>query len=340
MLFNSWEFAVFLPMVYILYWSMPHKYRAGLLLVASYFFYMSWNPKYVLLILVSTLVSYLCGIGIEKFEKHKKAIVILSASLELGILFLFKYAQFVIDTAANILNVFHIYTLDKLTLSLILPVGISFYTFQTLSYIIDVYRGRVLAERNFGIYALYVSFFPQLVAGPIERPERLIPQFRQEKKFDYDEQVKGLLLIAWGLFQKICIADALSVFVDNTYSDLFASSSLAVLISVFMFSIQIYCDFAGYSTIAVGVAKLLGFELMQNFRSPYYASSIREFWKRWHISLTTWFTDYVYIPLGGNRVKKWKHYRNLFITLLLSGVWHGADWTFFIWGGYMEPIKL
>lgn len=333
MLFNSLAFAIFMPVVFVLYWFVPHKYRWELLLAASYFFYMSWNPQYAILIIITTVVSFLCGKGIEQHRIHKKGILAFGVIIELGILFVFKYVGFTMNTVIDIATLFGITIPYNVTLNLILPVGISFYTFQTMSYIIDIYRGRVSAENHFGIYALYVSFFPQLVAGPIERPENLLPQFRKEKYFDYDSTVYGLLLIVWGLFEKIAIADALAVFVDKTFAELYTRGPLTVLISIIFFTLQIYCDFCGYSTMAVGVAKVLGFDLMSNFRSPYLAPTVKEFWRRWHISLTSWFTDYIYIPLGGSRVGKLKHYRNIMITFLLSGLWHGADWTYIIWGG-------
>lgn len=333
MLFNSFAFAVFMPVVFIIYWGISHKYRWVLLLLASYFFYMSWTPGYVILLLLTTAVSFLCGKGIDRYRVYKKVILIVGVVIELGVLFVFKYAGFAGDILLDLVGLLGINIPYNGAVNLLLPVGISFYTFQTMSYIIDVYNGKILPERHFGIYALYVSFFPQLVAGPIERPENLLSQFREEKCFDYDSVVYGLLLIVWGLFEKIAIADALAPFVDKTFADLQAKGSLSVLIAIVFFTLQIYCDFCGYSTMAVGIAKVLGFDLMHNFKSPYFAFTVKDFWRRWHISLTTWFTDYIYIPLGGNRVGKLRHYRNIMITFLLSGLWHGADWTYIIWGG-------
>jgi D-alanyl-lipoteichoic acid acyltransferase DltB (MBOAT superfamily) len=326
-------FAVFLPIVFILYWAMPHKFRWFLLLVASYYFYMSWNAKYVFLILFTTVISYSSAILLEKQEnkKAKKLILAGTAILCLGVLFVFKYFNFVSSSITGILNLFSL-KLSPITLKLLLPVGISFYTFQTLSYVIDVYRGDVKAERHFGYYAVFISFFPQLVAGPIERTRNLLPQIKQEHKFDYDQAVYGLKLMVWGYFKKLAIADVVSTYVDTAYSSLDTCSSFELLTAVLFFTIQIYCYFSGYSDIAIGTAKLLGVDLMKNFNSPYFSTSIKEFWSRWHISLSTWFRDYVYIPLGGNRCSEAKRDRNLMITFLASGLWHGASWTYVVWG--------
>jgi D-alanyl-lipoteichoic acid acyltransferase DltB (MBOAT superfamily) len=333
MLFNSLAFAVFLPIVFILYWVMPHKFRWILLLVASYYFYMSWNAKYVFLILFTTVISYNSAIFLEKQEnkKMKKLILTGTAILCLGVLFVFKYFNFVSESITKIIGMFSI-NLNPITLNLLLPVGISFYTFQTLSYVVDVYRGDVKAERHFGYYAVFISFFPQLVAGPIERTRNLLPQIKKEHKFDYGQATYGLKLMAWGYLKKLAIADVLSQYVDKAYSSLNTCTGFDLLVAVFFFTIQIYCDFSGYSDIAIGTAKLLGINLMKNFNSPYFSTSIKEFWNRWHISLSTWFKDYVYIPLGGNRCSKAKRDRNLLITFLTSGLWHGASWTYVIWG--------
>ena len=334
MLFNSFAFAVFMPLVFILYWLLPHKYRWFLLLISSYYFYMSWNPKYVVLILSATAVTYLAGLLLEKTEKPRlrKGILAACFGICLGLLFFFKYFNFFSESFAKLLGMFAI-PMHPVTLKVLLPVGISFYTFQTLSYVIDVYRGRVQPQHHFGIYATFVSFFPQLVAGPIERTENLLPQIGSEKTFRYDQAAYGLKLMAWGFFKKLAIADVLAPLVDQAYGNLAGCSTLDLAAAVFCFSFQIYCDFSGYSDIAIGAAKLLGIDLMVNFRSPYFAKSIREFWSRWHISLSTWFRDYVYIPLGGNRGGSFKTCRNLFITFLVSGLWHGASWTFVVWGG-------
>lgn len=329
-LFNSLAYAVFLPAVFILYWVLPHKARWSLLLAASYYFYMSWNAAYVVLIAATTLVSYGCALLLEKTDnvRKKKRYVGTALFLSLGILFVFKYYNFTASLLEGIHEAIRIPRLDVL-----LPVGISFYTFQTLSYVIDVYRGRTRAERNLGVYATFVSFFPQLVAGPIERSSNLLPQITSEKRFDYASATYGIRLILWGLYKKMVIADNLAVFVDRVFENVQHYQGYSFVLAAFFFSIQIYCDFSGYSDIARGSAKLLGIDLMENFRSPYFSSSIREFWSRWHISLSTWFRDYVYIPLGGNRKGRFRTILNNLITFLVSGLWHGANVTYLVWGG-------
>lgn len=329
MLFNSLAYAIFLPSVFLLYWILPHKFRWMLLLVSSYFFYMTWNTKYVVLISTTTVVSYLCAILIEKTEKvvFKRLSFIGAVVISLGILYFFKYYNFSMDLLERFIS------LNAPRYSFLLPVGISFYTFQTLSYVIDVYNGKVAAEKNIGIYATFVSFFPQLVAGPIERTSNLMPQIKSEKRFDYDSAKYGMRLILWGLFKKMVIADNLALWVDQVYGDVISYEGCSLALAAFFFSIQIYCDFSGYSDIARGSAKLLNIELMDNFKSPYFSASIREFWSRWHISLSTWFRDYVYIPLGGNRVSKGRNILNYLATFLISGLWHGANLTFVVWGG-------
>jgi D-alanyl-lipoteichoic acid acyltransferase DltB (MBOAT superfamily) len=333
MLFNSMKYAIFLPIVFILYWLIPQKFKWTLMLIASYYFYMSWNVKFVVLILFTTVVSYATALFISKTKVQRcKKILLISALVScFGVLFFFKYFNFFFDTLTDALKVFTI-QLHPLTLSLILPVGISFYTFQTLSYTIDVYKGDIEAEPHFGKYATFISFFPQLVAGPIERAGNLLPQIKQEHFFSYDNATYGLKFIAWGLFKKTIIADSLAVYVNLVYNNVNAYTGLSLIIATVFFAFQIYCDFSGYSDIAIGSAKLFGIDLMTNFKSPYFAASIKEFWSRWHISLSTWFKDYVYIPLGGNRVGKSRHKLNLMITFLISGLWHGANWTFIIWG--------
>lgn len=339
MLFNSFAFAVFLPIVFLLYWALPHKFRWPLLLIASYYFYMSWEPKYVVLILFTTFISYLAGIMMEKSktQKQKKVWLVITLLASLGVLFFFKYFNFFTQTVTDILKLFTI-KFSPLTLKILLPVGISFYTFQTLAYVIDVYRGDVKAEHNFGIYATFISFFPQLVAGPIERTSNLLPQITSEKKFSYDNCAYGLRVMAWGFFKKIAVADVLAVYVEDVFGRMHdpvtaaTVSGIDAIAAVLLFSIQVYCDFSGYSDIALGSAKLLGIDLMVNFKSPYFSSSVKQFWSRWHISLSTWFKDYVYFPLGGSRCSKARNYFNLFITLVISSIWHGAKWTFAVWG--------
>lgn len=334
MQFNSVIFGVFFTIVFFVYWALPEKHRAYFLLLSSYYFYMSWDAKYVLIILLTTCLSYSAAIAIEKQEskKTRKTILIVTIIILLGFLIFFKYANFVLDTIGCILSIVSI-PIHPIVVKVLLPVGISFYTFQTLSYVIDVYNDRVRAERNFIEYAAFISFFPQLVAGPIERTDNLLPQIKKEKKFDYKRATYGIKLMAWGFFKKLAIADVLAVYVDKVYDSPLNYSGLEILMAILFFTIQIYCDFSGYSDIAIGSAKMLGVNLMTNFRSPYLSTSIKEFWSRWHISLSTWFRDYVYIPLGGNRCSKAKNALNLLITFLISGLWHGANWTFVLWGG-------
>ncbi len=334
MLFNSLSFAIFLPVVFILYWTFPHRFRWMILLIASYYFYMSWNIKYVVLILATTIVSYGTALLLEKTDnlKYKRALLALAAAISLGILFFFKYFNFFQENITVILNAFAI-QLHPTTLKLLLPVGISFYTFQTLSYVIDVYRGTISAEHHFGKYAAFISFFPQLVAGPIERTSNLLPQIKAEHHFDYDKASYGMKLMVWGFFKKLVIADVFAGYVDAIYNTPHAFKGFSLVLATFLFTFQIYCDFSGYSDIAIGCAKLLDIDLMQNFNSPYFSASIKEFWSRWHISLSTWFRDYVYIPLGGNRKGKLRTYLNLILTFFVSGLWHGANWTYVIWGG-------
>ena len=336
MLFNSLSYAIFLPLVFIIYWLLPNKYRWVLLLIASYYFYMSWNAKYVFLIFITTFTSYLCAILIEKNREHKKLILTITLLVCLGILFVFKYFNFFFESINYLLG----NKLHSISLDLLLPVGISFYTFQTLSYCIDVYRGNIKAEKHFGYYATFVSFFPQLVAGPIERPDNLLPQLRKEKEFDYNKAVYGLKLMTVGFFKKIVVADNLAYYVDMVYNDLSYYQGFALVLAAFFFTIQIYCDFSGYSDIAKGSAKLLNIDLMDNFKTPYFSTTIKEFWSRWHISLSSWFKDYVYIPLGGNRCSKLRHYFNLLATFLVSGLWHGANITFVIWGGIHGLLQI
>lgn len=333
MLFNSIPFAIFLPVVFAIHWLLPHKYRWVLLLAASYYFYMSWNARYLVLILFTTAVSYAAGILLEREASgsRKRWILGTGTVLCLGVLVVFKYFNFLSESAAFVLSKFSI-PLHPVTLQLILPVGISFYTFQTLGYVIDVYRGDSPAEHHFGYYATFISFFPQLVAGPIERTSNLLPQIRKERSFDYEQAMYGARLILWGLFKKMAVADVVAPYVDLVYEAPTAYQGFDLLAVVLFFSIQIYCDFSGYSDIAIGSAKLLGIDLMTNFRSPYFSDSIRGFWDRWHISLSTWFRDYVYIPLGGNRCGRLRQRCNLLITFLVSGMWHGANWTFAAWG--------
>ncbi len=333
MLFNSNAFYVFLPIVFTIYWIMPQKYRWGILFLSSYYFYMSWNVKYVVLILLTTIVSYGTALLMERTEskKKRKLCMLVALIISLGVLFFFKYFNFLSATVTHCLQRMAIPVQD-VTLKLMLPVGISFYTFQTLSYVIDVYRGEVKACRHFGKYATFIAFFPQLVAGPIERTRNLLPQIEGEHTFHSDKAIHGAKMIAWGFFKKIAIADSIAIYVDVVYNQVTHFTGLPLLIATLLFAFQIYCDFSGYSDIAVGVAELLDIDLMTNFKSPYFSASIKEFWSRWHISLSTWFRDYVYIPLGGNRKGAWRTRFNLIVTFLCSGLWHGANWTYCVWG--------
>lgn len=333
MLFNSIDFLIFFPIVTFLYFLIPHKFRWFLLLTASCVFYMAFIPVYILILAVTIIIDYTAGILIEKSAGYKKKMyLIVSIISTCMVLFIFKYFDFFTNNFNAITSFFHWnYSLNLL--KIILPIGLSFHTFQSLSYVIEVYRGNQKAEYNFGIYSLYVMFYPQLVAGPIERPQNLLHQFREKHKFDYRRVTDGLKLMAWGMFKKVVIADRLAEFVNPVYNDPTQYQGLPLIIATVFFAFQIYCDFSGYSDIAIGSAQVMGFKLMKNFDRPYFSKSISEFWKRWHISLSTWFRDYLYISLGGSRVVKWRWYFNLFITFLISGLWHGANWTFVIWGG-------
>lgn len=341
MLFNSIDFLIFLPIVLVIYYIIPMKYKHIWLLISSYYFYMCWNAKYVLLIFVSTVITYLSGILIDKVEKtwpdvndigkYKKLILALSFVSNLGILFYFKYINFTLDIVTRILSKVNI-SMNVPVFDVILPVGISFYTFQALSYSVDVYRGEVEPEHDFFRYALFVSFFPQLVAGPIERSKNLLTQLREPRKFDFGYAFDGILLMLWGFFLKIVLADRIAIFVDTVYGDCEHYQGIYLIVATILFAVQIYCDFSGYSSIAMGTAKLLGIELMDNFNAPYLSTSVADFWRRWHISLTSWFKDYLYIPLGGSKKGSLRKYFNKMIVFMLSGLWHGAQLTFVVWG--------
>ena len=331
--FNSIEFLIFYPIVLLLNYIVPLKYRWIALLAFSYYFYMSWNPSLIFLILFTTLVSWVCSLIIEKTDKQavKKLCITVTLLICLGVLFFFKYYNFLANSFSALLTLFGTPNTD-FTLNLILPVGISFYTFQTLSYAIDVYRGDVKTERHFGYYALFVVFFPQLVAGPIERPDNLIPQLKAEHKWNNEDALAGFKRMVVGFFKKVVVADLLANYVNVIYNDVENATGLGVVIASVMFAVQIYCDFSGYTDIAIGCARIMGYRLMQNFDRPYCAKSIKEFWNRWHLSLSTWFRDYLFFPLGGSRCSTLKRYRNVMIVFLVSGLWHGADWTYVIWG--------
>jgi len=334
MLFNSTGFFFFFTIVATAYFAIPYRFRWLLLLCASYYFYMCWKPAYAVLLFISTFIVYYAGIQIGKTEikSKRKKFLILSIFSNLGLLFLFKYYNFFNDSFRALFNQYNlVYGIPDL--KLLLPVGISFYIFKNLSYSIDVYRGDQAPEKHLGIFALYVAFFPQLLAGPIERPTRLLPQLHQAFHFDYQRVTEGAKLIFWGLFQKVVIADTLSILVDAVYDQPTRYNGISLVIATIFFAFQIYCDFSGYSDIAIGAAQILGYRTMENFNRPYSSKSIAEFWRRWHISLSSWFRDYLYIPLGGNRVSVPRWYLNLLLVFLLCGFWHGANWTFVIWGG-------
>jgi D-alanyl-lipoteichoic acid acyltransferase DltB (MBOAT superfamily) len=331
MLFNSVEYLIFFPLVAIMYYALPFQWRWLLLLISSYFFYAWWKAEYVLILIISTLIDFFAGIALDRTENtlKRKLLLALSLTTNLGILFFFKYFNF-FNANLSALSEMAGFSYEPAQTSVLLPVGISFYTFQTISYTINVYRRQVQAETHPGYFALYVTYFPQLVAGPIERAERLLPQLHQPHLLNAQRISRGLKLILWGMFKKVVIADNLAPYVNEIYNHPDRYEGLQFLMATVFFSFQIYYDFSGYSDIAVGSARVMGIELMQNFNHPYFANSVAAFWRRWHISLSTWFRDYVYIPLGGNRQH---HYRNLMITSLLSGLWHGANWTFITWGG-------
>lgn len=333
MLFNSIHFAYFFVIVTSLFFLLPHRYRWLLLLLTSCYFYMAFIPIYILILLFTIVVDYVAGVSIEAAtdNKRKKFLLVASIIANVGVLALFKYFNFFNENFAALATALGL-TYPIQELSIILPIGLSFHTFQSLSYTIEVYRGHQKAERHFGIFALYVMFYPQLVAGPIERPQNVLHQFHEVQRFDYHRFASGLRLIAWGLFKKMVIADQLAIFVNQVYSAPTAYTGLPLILATYAFAIEIYCDFSGYSDIAVGCARVMGFRLMENFRQPYLATSISDFWRRWHISLSTWFRDYLYIPLGGNRVSTGQWAFNTMVVFMVSGLWHGANWTFIIWG--------
>ncbi len=333
MLFNTWAYAAFLPVVVVLHWIIPKRFRNGLLLIASYVFYGSWDVRFLLLLFLSTMVDFAVGrsLGTTGDPRLRRGLLFLSLAVNLGILGTFKYLDFFLSSAAGLLTELGVSS-NVSSLGIILPVGISFYTFQTMSYTIDVYRRRQVPEANFVRFALYVSFFPQLVAGPIERARRLLPQL-ESRSFSSVGFEQGVMLIARGLFKKVVIADSMARLVDTAYGAPEGIGTVGALLAIYAFAIQIYGDFSGYTDIARGSAKLLGVDLMENFAQPYFSRSITEFWRRWHISLSEWLRDYLYIPLGGNRKGPWRTMINLLLTMLLGGLWHGAAWTFVIWGG-------
>ena len=357
MLFNSFGYAVFLPVIFLLYWALPGKWRWALLLAASYFFYASWGAAYIPVLLLTTAVSYFAALYIEGAGRRPtrqkagrrrtkpgspaagKTVLILSVTFCAALLFFFKYLNFFSENAAALLQRFSI-PVQPLTLRLALPIGISFYLFQTISYLVDVYRGKIAAERHFGIYAVYISFLPKVMQGPIERGASLLPQLHRPRRFHYRQASYGLKLMAWGFFKKLVLADGLSVYVNQVYGDLPSYTGFSLVLATFFYAVQLYCDFSGYTDIALGSAGILGIRLSPNFRSPYFASSIKDFWGRWHLSLSGWLRDYIYIPLGGSRVGRVRHALNVMITFLVSGLWHGASWNFVLWGGIHGVLQV
>lgn len=342
MQFNSIHFLIFFPAVLAVYFIIPKKIRYLWLLASSYYFYMSWNAKYAVLIAFSTVVTYLTGIIIEQisfeegklWKRLKRVTLFLGIGSNLAILFMFKYLDFAVDNINTLLESFG-FTVIEQKFDFLLPVGISFYTFQALGYVIDVYRKNIEAEYNLFRYALFVSFFPQLVAGPIERSGNLIKQLNNAHKinlWNYERIIKGFMIMMWGFFMKVVIADRAATVVNYVFDNYYMMNTSALIMGAVFFAVQIYCDFSSYSTIAIGAAQIMGFKLMDNFDTPYFAMSVKEFWRRWHISLSTWFRDYLYIPLGGNRKGKFRKHLNTTIVFLASGLWHGANWTYVIWG--------
>lgn len=335
MLFNSLDFAFFLPIVFALYWLAKRniKLQNTILLISSYYFYACWDWRFLSLILISSLVDFLVGIALSNQEHVVKRKVLLwtSISVNIGFLAFFKYYNFFVEEFVAVFSMFG-REIQANSLNIILPIGISFYTFQTLSYSIDIYKRKLEPSRDFIAFSAFVSFFPQLVAGPIERASNLLPQFLRQRTFDYSNAVMGMQQILWGLFKKMVIADNCAELANMIFNNSADYSGSTLLLGAIFFSFQIYGDFSGYSDIAIGTARLFGIKLMKNFDFPYFSRDIAEFWRRWHISLSSWFRDYVYIPLGGSRVKKAKNIRNVFIVFAVSGLWHGANWTFLIWG--------
>jgi alginate O-acetyltransferase complex protein AlgI len=332
MLFNSLEFILFFIVVTAVFFALPHKYRWFHLLAASCYFYMFFIPVYILILFGTIIIDYFAGIWIEQATGPKrKRLLVLSLITNVGVLAVFKYYNFFLDNINILAGAGEGHSVFPY-LSILLPIGLSFHTFQAMSYTIEVYRGNQKAERHFGIYALYVMFYPQLVAGPIERPQNMLHQFHEKKNIDVNNFYIGFKYILWGMFKKVVIADRLAILVNEVFGSPREHNATMLGIAAVFFAVQIYCDFSGYSSIAIGTARVMGFKLMTNFNNPYRSLSISEFWKRWHISLSTWFKDYLYISLGGNRVSVPRWYFNLFLVFLVSGFWHGANWTFIVWG--------
>ena len=344
MLFNSIEFLLFLPIVFVLYWFVFNKklkYQNLLILISSYVFYGWWDYRFLSLILLSTIVDFFIGLSIPNQDLEKQKILLwCSVLFNLSVLGFFKYYNFFVDSWIDLFSSFGYVIKSVWTLNIILPVGISFYTFQTMSYTIDIYKGKLKPTKDFISFASFVSFFPQLVAGPIERASNLLPQILKKRVFKYEQGVQGLRLILWGMFKKVVIADSIAPLVNDIFGNYQELGGGTLWLGAIYFAFQIYCDFSGYSDIAIGTSKLFGFELMSNFKFPYFSRNIGEFWRRWHISLSTWFRDYLYIPLGGSQKGKWMSIRNIFIIFLVSGFWHGANWNFVFWGLFHSMLFL
>lgn len=334
MLFNSFQFVIFFPLVTLIYFVLPHRYRWIHLLLASCVFYMAFIPIYILILLFTIFIDYFAGILIDKSLGLKRKIYLaVSIIANVSVLAVFKYYNFFIDNWNGLATALQLHTYPLPYLQIILPIGLSFHTFQAMSYTIEVYKGQIMPERHLGYYSLYVMFYPQLVAGPIERPQNVLPQLHVYHPFDYSKLVSGLRLMLWGLFKKVVIADRLSLMVNAVYEHADHYTGFAYIMATIFFGVQIYCDFSGYSDIAIGSARTMGINLMTNFRRPYLSATFSDFWRRWHISLSSWFRDYLYIPLGGNKVSKARRDANLLLVFLVSGLWHGASWNFVIWGG-------
>lgn len=342
MAFTSLTYAAFIAISFAVYWIIPQKYRWIVLLAASYYYYLSWGVQYSVWIILTTVISYFCAVAIKKYSSKKKLFAALPIIFSLGTLVFFKYFNFFSTAVTGILKAVSLPVSD-LTLNLIMPVGISFYSFQTVGYIVDVYKGKTEPERHFGKYALFISFFPQVLSGPIARANSLLPQLdKGVERFDYEKASYGIRQIAWGLFKKMVVSAVCACVVDPVFNGLSGKKGFVLVIATVTYAFQIYCDFSGYTDIAIGSAKLFGIDLMDNFKNPYTSQSIKEFWSRWHISLSTWFRDYLYFPLGGSRVNKFRASLNVIIVFLVSGLWHGAAWTFIIWGlihGVLQVIE-
>lgn len=355
MLFNSFGYAVFLPAVFFLYWLIPPKFRWGFLLLTSCFFYAAWGPAYLLVLFAVILVTYISALLLDRVRPQTSAgrqssgknrssfprriVLFLSILFCFGLLFFYKYLNFFSENVSALFQRLSI-PMQPLTIRLALPIGISFYIFQAVSYLVDVYKGKIRAERHLGIFAVYLSFFPKVMQGPIERGSSLLPQLRSPRRFSYEQATYGLKLMAWGYFKKLVVADGLSVYVSQVYDNLPSYTGFSLVLATFFYAIQLYCDFSGYTDIALGSAGILGIRLSPNFRSPYFASSIKDFWGRWHLTLSGWLRDYIYIPLGGNRVGRIRHALNIMITFLVSGLWHGASWNYVLWGGIHGALQV